>query len=253
MKTIVVMPAYRAARTLEATVQAIPDGSVDELLLVDDASDDDTVAVAEELGIPTIVHSVNRGYGGNQKTCYREALARGADIVIMLHPDNQYDPRLIPAMNAILEFGVCDVILGCRIRSRRQVLAGGMPKWKYFANRVSTFGENLVLGTTLGDFHSGFRAYTRDVLTTIPFEHNSDDFAFDQEFIVQTRHFGFGIGDVPVPVRYFDEASSINFRRSMRYGVGGLGAIAGLGLHRLGVRHDRRFVAKTPSGRTRVR
>ena len=240
------MPAYNAARTLETTVQAIPPGSFDELILVDDSSHDDTVEIARGLGITTIALPKNRGYGGNQKVCYQTALERDADFVVMLHPDNQYDARVIPAMIEFLRLGICDVVFGSRIRNRRQVLSGGMPKWKYFVNRLSTLGENLLLGTVLGDFHSGFRAYTREVLEVIPFDRNSDDFAFDQEFIVQARAFGFVMGDVPVPVRYFSEASSIDFRRSLRYGLGGMGAIGSLGLHRLGIKQDRRFEKTAP-------
>jgi glycosyltransferase involved in cell wall biosynthesis len=240
---VIVMPAYRASLTLADTVAAIPEGSYTSLLLVDDCSPDDTVQVAERLGIPVIRHAKNRGYGGNQKTCYTAALEMGADIVVMLHPDNQYDPRLVPVLTEIIELGICDMVLGSRIRSRRQVFGGGMPKWKYFVNRTSTLVENFVLGTALGDFHSGYRAYSRKVLETVPFHHNSDDFAFDQEFIMQARHFGFEIGDVPVPVRYFEEASSINLKRSLEYGWGAMNSLVSLMLHRAGIRRDRRFIA----------
>lgn len=246
MNIVVVMPAFNAANTVARTVQEIPADSYTSLLLVDDCSTDGTVAAARELGIDVIEHSVNRGYGGNQKTCYRAALDRGADIVVMLHPDNQYDARCIPVMTRIVELGICDMVLGNRIRSRRQVLNGGMPAWKYFANRSSTFVENFILGTALGDFHSGFRTYSRRVLETVPFEMNSDDFAFDQEFIMQARSMGFELGDIPVPVRYFKEASSINLRRSSRYGFEAAKALGSLGLHRAGIRRDVRFIPRSP-------
>jgi len=217
-KIIAVMPAYNAANTLKRTIDDIPPGAVDEIILVDDCSRDDTVAISRELGLTVIVHEQNTGYGGNQKTCYREALARGADYVVMIHPDYQYDSRVIGAAIEFLMLGICDVMLGSRIRTRRETLAGGMPLWKYVANRLLTITENIALGQNLGDFHSGFRAYRRDVLEKIPFEKNTDDFAFDTQFLAQAVYFGFKLGDVPVPVRYFDEASSINFRRSINYG-----------------------------------
>ena len=243
-RVMVVMPAFRAEKTLKDTFDSIPEGSYSKILLVDDGSPDRTVDIARGLGIDVVRHNANRGYGANQKSCYEAALATDAEIVVMLHPDNQYDARCIPVMTYIVRLGICDIVIGSRIRSRRQVLAGGMPAWKYFANRSSTLVENFLLGTALGDVHSGFRAYRRGVLETIPFQHNSDDFAFDQEFIMQARHFGFEMGDIPVPVRYFDQASSIDFRRSVRYGVGTAGALVALGLHRTGLRHDPRFVAK---------
>jgi glycosyltransferase involved in cell wall biosynthesis len=218
-KTIVVMPAYNAEATLEATYRDIPEGSVDEVILVDDASRDNTVAIARDLGLTVIEHERNEGYGANQKTCYREALRREAEIVIMVHPDYQYDARLVPVFVEFLQLGICDVLLGSRIRTRREALKGGMPPYKYLANRVLTTFENVALGQNLGDFHTGFRSYTADVLRTIPWERNSDDFVFDSQFLVQAVHFGFRIGDVPVPVRYFSEASSINFPRSVKYGL----------------------------------
>ena len=246
---MIVMPAFRAAATLRDTFAAIPAGSYRHLLLVDDCSDDATVDVAAELGIPVIRHAVNRGYGANQKTCYEAALRTDADIVVMLHPDNQYDPRLVPVMTEVIALGICDMVMGSRIRSRRQVLAGGMPKWKYFANRATTLAENFVLGTALGDLHSGYRAYRREVLETVPFHSNSDDFAFDQQFIMQARHFGFEIGEIPVPVRYFDDASSIDLRRSLVYGWGAVGCMLALSAHRMGLRSDRRFRPAVPSAR----
>lgn len=243
------MPAFGAEATLRDTFEAIPAGSYEHILLVDDCSDDRTVAVAEELGIPTIRHEVNRGYGANQKTCYEAALATDAEIVVMLHPDNQYDPRLVPVMAEIIDLGICDMVMGSRIRSRRQVLAGGMPRWKYFTNRATTLAENFLLGTALGDLHSGYRAYRREVLESVPFRDNSNDFVFDQELIMQARHFGFEIGEVPVPVRYFDDASSINLRRSLTYGWGAARCMAALSAHRVGIRDDARFL---PSARATV-
>ena len=244
---MIVMPAFRAEATLRSTFEAIPKGSYRNVLLVDDCSDDRTVEVAEGLGISVIRHDANRGYGANQKTCYRAALETDAEIIVMLHPDNQYDPRVVPLMAEIIDLGICDMVLGSRIRSRRQVLAGGMPKWKYFLNRSSTLVENFLLGTALGDFHSGYRAYRRNVLETIPFAQNSDDFAFDQELIMQARHFGFEMGDLPVPVHYFEEASSIDFRRSLFYAWEAMTCISALIAHRLGVRDDRRFIAMADS------
>jgi glycosyltransferase involved in cell wall biosynthesis len=224
-KVAAVMPAYNAEKTLAATVADVPAGSIDEVILVDDGSTDRTVQVAREMGLTVIVHPQNRGYGGNQKTCYREALARGADIVVMIHPDYQYDSRVIPHAVGIIELGICDVVLGSRIRSRQEALAGGMPVYKYLSNRFLTTVENVALGQNLGDFHSGFRVYRREVLEKIPFERNSDDFVFDTQLLVQAVRFGFRLGDIPVPVRYFDEASSINFRRSVVYGLSTLGAV----------------------------
>jgi len=217
-KTIIVMPAYNAAETLEKTYRDIPPGIVDEIILVDDASSDSTVEIARKLGLTVIIHPENRGYGANQKTCYDEALKRNPDIVVMIHPDYQYDSRLIPYIIGFLEKGICDVILGSRIRTRKEALGCGMPKYKYISNRMLTFIENIVLGQNVSDFHSGCRAYTRRVLETIPYHNNSDGFVFDTEFLVQAVYFNFRIGDVPVPVRYFDEASSINFFNSVIYG-----------------------------------
>lgn len=216
---IVVMPAYNAALTLEKTFRDIPAGSVHEVILVDDASTDATVEIARKLGISVICHDKNSGYGGNQKTLYAEALKRPADIVLMIHPDYQYDARIVPYVAGFLTTGICDVVLGSRIRTRRETLECGMPVYKYISNRFLTLIENTVLGQNLGDFHSGFRAYTRRVLETIPYHENSDDFVFDTEFLAQAAFYGFRIGDVPIPTRYFDEASSINFSRSFTYGI----------------------------------
>ena len=219
VKVIIVMPAYNAEETLEKTYNDIPLGMVDEIILVDDASSDRTVVIARKLGLTVIVHSENKGYGANQKTCYDEALKRNPDIVVMIHPDYQYDSRLIPYIIGFLEKGICDVILGSRIRTRKEALECGMPKYKYISNRILTFIENIILGQNLSDFHSGYRAYTRKVLEVIPYHNNSDGFVFDTEFLVQAVYFGFKIGDVPVPVRYFDEASSINLINSTIYGI----------------------------------
>lgn len=232
-RTVAVMPAYNAATTLRRTVGDIPPGSVHEVVLVDDCSRDDTVAVARELGLTVIVHERNTGYGGNQKTCYRRALDLGADFIVMIHPDYQYDSRLIPVAVEILRLGICDCVLGSRIRTRAETLAGGMPIYKYISNRMLTIVENIALGQNLGDFHSGFRAYTRKVLETIPFERNSNDFVFDSQFLAQAVSFGFKLGDIPVPVRYFAEASSINFRRSLKYGLATLGVMGQYWLNRL--------------------
>ena len=218
-KIIIVMPAYNAEETLEKTYNDTPLEIVDEIILVDDASSDRTVEIARRLGLTVIVHSENQGYGANQKTCYDEALKRNPDIVIMIHPDYQYDSRLIPYITGFLEKGICDVILGSRIRTRKEVLECGMPPYKYISNRILTFIENIVLGQNISDFHSGYRAYTRRVLETIPYHTNSDGFVFDTEFLVQAVHFGFKIGDVPVPVRYFSDSSSINFVNSTIYGL----------------------------------
>jgi glycosyltransferase involved in cell wall biosynthesis len=246
-KVIAVMPAYNAETTLPATVADIPPGSVDEIILVDDGSKDRTVELAREMGLTVIVHPQNRGYGGNQKTCYKTALERGADIVVMIHPDYQYDSRIIPHAVGIIELGICDVVLGSRIRSRQEALDGGMPVYKYIANRCLTALENLALGQNLGDFHSGFRAYRRAVLEAVPFEINSDDFVFDSEFLAQAVRLGFKLGDVPVPVRYFKEASSINFRRSVRYGFQTLAVVGKYWLDRLGIRRGPLFRAKPGS------
>ncbi|WP_417389682.1 glycosyltransferase family 2 protein [Gimesia sp.] len=232
-RVIAVMPAYNAASTLERTVADIPEGSVDEIVLVDDCSSDNTVEVAKRLGLTVIQHERNKGYGGNQKTCYRYALSAGADFVVMIHPDYQYDSRVIPVATELIRLGICDVILGSRIRTRAETLAGGMPFYKYVANRFLTIVENIALGQNLGDFHSGFRAYSREVLETVPFDKNSDDFIFDTQFLAQAVHCGFKLSDIPVPVRYFEEASSINFRRSARYGILTLAVMLQYWLNRL--------------------
>ncbi len=244
-KIIAVLPAYNAASTLAATIADFPPDSVDEILLVDDCSKDDTARIASDMGLTVIRHEKNTGYGGNQKTCYRYCLERGADVVVMIHPDYQYDARVIPHAVGIIELGICDVVLGNRVRSRAETLKCGMPWWKYLSNRGLTAFENLALGQNLGEFHSGFRVYRRQVLETIPFESNSDDFVFDTQFLVQAVHFGFRLGDVPVPVRYFDEASQINFRRSTKYGLQTLSTVGAYWLNRLGLKKNRMFQVKT--------
>jgi glycosyltransferase involved in cell wall biosynthesis len=234
-KIIVVMPAYNAAKTLEKTIRDIPKGSVDEIILVDDCSKDGTAGLSRKLGLTTIEHEKNKGYGGNQKTCYREALKRGADVVIMIHPDYQYDSRTTPFLSGLISGGIADFVLGNRIRTRAEALKGGMPIWKYVANRVLTMFENFFTGQNLGEWHSGLRAYSRDVLETIPWEENSDDFVFDQQFLHQAAYFGFRMGDIPVSARYFAEASSINFRRSVVYGLSSLGVMFWVLIARMGV------------------
>jgi glycosyltransferase involved in cell wall biosynthesis len=243
-KVVVVMPAYNAEKTLAATVADMPVGSVDEVILVDDGSKDNTVAVARDMGLTVIVHEQNQGYGGNQKTCYKTALEHGADVVVMIHPDYQYDSRVIPHAVGFIELGICDVVLGNRVRSRMDALKGGMPVYKYLSNRFLTTFENFMLGQNLGDFHSGFRVYSRQVLETIPYEKNSNDFVFDTHFLVQAVRLGFRVGDIPIPTRYFAEASSINFRRSVKYGIQTVWALGQYWLDRLRLRRSPLFVPK---------
>lgn len=218
-KVMIVMPAYNAEKTVQKTLEDIPAEYRSNIILVDDCSKDRTAEVARSFGITTIVHDTNKGYGGNQKTCYREALKAGADIVVMLHPDYQYNPRVIPHLTGIIDNGICDVMLGNRIRTRRETLAGGMPVYKYFSNRFLSLVCNMAAGENLGEWHSGMRAYSRKVLETIPWENNTDDFAFDMQFLAQCSCLGFRMGDLPVETRYFDEASSISFIRSSKYGL----------------------------------
>jgi len=234
-KVIIVMPAYNAERTLERIVAQIPNGCYDELIVVDDGSRDRTVEVARHLPVTLIEHGENRGYGANQKTGYRAALDRGADYVVMLHPDYQYDARIIPATLDILRLEICDVVLGNRIRTRREALAGGMPWAKYAANRALSLVENVLTGQNLGEWHSGFRAYRRCALERIPFERNSDHFVFDSQLLLQAVELDFRLGDLPVPVIYIDEASSIRFAPAARYAVLTLWACCRWLLHHSGL------------------
>ncbi len=218
-RVVVVLPAYNAAKTLEQTYREIPMDIVDEVILVDDASHDDTVELAKQLGIPTFVHDANRGYGANQKTCYREALRRGADIVVMVHPDYQYSPRLVPAMASLIALGQYDVVLGSRILVQ-PARHSGMPLYRYVANRFLTLFENILLERKLSEYHTGFRAWSATVLRTLPLGENSDDFVFDNQMLAQAIYLGFRVGEVSCPARYFEDASSISFARSIVYGFG---------------------------------
>ena len=233
-KVVVVMPAYNAAKTLEATYRGIPLDLVDEIILVDDVSQDDTVEIAERLGLKVIIHAQNRGYGGNQKTCYLAAIRDGADIIVMLHPDNQYDSTLIPELIQPIAEGRADLVLGSRILSGT-ALSGGMPWWKYVSNRGLSFLQNRTFGLALSEYHTGFRAYSRRLLETIPFLLNSEDFVFDAEVIAQAVAFGFRLAEIPVPTRYFPEASSVGFRRSVVYGLKTLLTLAKFKLDRAGL------------------
>lgn len=218
-KVIVVMPAYNAQKTLEKTFRDIPKNFADDVIVVDDDSQDQTVKIAKRLGLTTIIHPKNLGYGGNQKTCYREALKRGAEVVVMIHPDYQYDAKLTEYLVKPVQEKVFDIMLGSRIRSRSEALEGGMPYYKYVSNRLLTFIENIILGLTLSEYHTGFRAFSSRVLKTLPFEKFSDDFVFDQQILIAAAKADFKIGEIAVPVRYFPEASSINFSRSTKYGI----------------------------------
>ena len=239
-RVCVVLPAYNAAATLRQTVAEIDRHVADDIILVDDASSDETVKVARELGLYHVVHPRNRGYGGNQKTCYVEALTRGADIVVMLHPDYQYSPRLLPAMAGMVASGHFDCVLGSRILGVG-ALKGGMPVWKYIANRALTFAENLLLGYKLAEYHTGYRAFSRALLEKLPLEENSDDFVFDNQMLAQALWFEFDIGEVSCPTRYFAEASSINFRRSVKYGFSVLATAIQYRLAALRLARPRRF------------
>ncbi len=219
LKIVVVMPAYNAAKTLQRTYDAIPHDVVDDILLVDDASSDETVRLAQSLGIHTYVHDSNYGYGRNQKTCYNEALKLGADVVVMLHPDYQYSPRLVTAMASMITSDEFDVVLASRILGIG-ALAGGMPRYKYVANRFLTAFQNAMQGHKLSEYHTGYRAFSRKVLESLPLQENSDDFVFDNQMLAQAMFQGFRFGEISCPTRYFEEASSINFRRSVKYGLG---------------------------------
>lgn len=233
-KIIVIMPAYNAEKTLEKTYDDIPFEIVDDVVLVDDASRDNTPEIARRMGIHTIVHEKNLGYGGNQKSCYRAALELGADIVVMVHPDYQYTPKLIPAMASMIAYGEFDAVLASRILGTG-ALEGGMPFYKYIANRFLTLIENLLLGHKLSEYHTGYRAFSREVLERLPLEKNSNDFVFDNQMIAQIIWFGYRIGELSCPTKYFEEASSINFRRSMVYGLGVLKTAAMFRLQKWGI------------------
>jgi len=243
---VIVMPAYNAAQTLERTYADIPESIVDRIILVDDVSRDQTVDIARNLGLQVIVHRQNRGYGGNQKTCYGAALEAGADVVVMLHPDYQYDATRIPALIEPILEGKADLMLGSRFLG--DPLAGGMPRWKYVSNRFLTIVENLAFGLHLSEYHTGLRAYSRHLLETIPYQLNSDDFVFDQELIAQVVAAGMRnrIGEIAVPTRYFEEASSVGFKRSVVYGLSTLRVVARYLLHRLRVRRSPKLIARRP-------
>ncbi len=235
-KLIVVMPAYNAEQTLTRTYNELPHEIIDEVILVDDYSADRTAELAAQLGIKTVIrHEKNTGYGGNQKTCYTVALQHGADIVVMVHPDYQYSPRLCGAIAWMVASGEYDMVLASRILGKTAI-SGGMPLWKYIANRILTAIENILLGIRLSEYHTGYRAFSRDVLLTLPLHENTDDFAFDNQIIVQAAYFGFNIGEISCPTRYMAESSSINFRRSVKYGFGVLGAALAYRLHVWGLR-----------------
>src|SRR4051794_20656369 len=245
-KVVIVMPAYNAAKTLERTYSDIPHDLVDHVILVDDVSKDQTVDIARQLGLDVVVHRQNLGYGGNQKTCYDRALEWGADVVVMLHPDYQYDATRIPDLIAPILAGDADLMLGSRFLG--DPLAGGMPRWKYVSNRFLTNVENVAFGLRLSEYHTGLRAYSRRLLERIPYRLNSDDFVFDQELVAQVVAAGMRrrIGEIAVPTRYFEEASSVGFRRSVVYGTSTLRVVARYLLHRLGVRRSPKLTARNP-------
>jgi glycosyltransferase involved in cell wall biosynthesis len=232
-KIAVVMPAYNAERTLEQTVRELPD-VVDIKILVDDSSNDKTAQLSESLGVRTFIHDANYGYGRNQQTCYREAIAAGADIVVMVHPDYQYAPALVSAMAGMVASGIYDMVLASRILGGG-ALKGGMPRYKYIANRLLTGFQNVFLGAKLSEYHTGFRAFSREVLQTLPLLENSDDFVFDNQMIAQSIMFGFRLGEISCPTKYFEEASSINFKRSVTYGLGVLQTTASFVAHKMGI------------------
>lgn len=237
---VVVLPAYNAARTLEDTYRDIPAGAADRVVLVDDASHDRTAEIARRLGIDTFSHLKNLGYGGNQKTCYTKALELGAEIVIMLHPDYQYTPKLIPAMVALLRSGEYDVVLGSRILGG-QAIRGGMPRYKYYANRALTMAQNLLMGQKLSEYHTGYRAFSRRVLESVPWQGNSDDFVFDNQMLSQILFQGFRVAEITCPTKYFREASSIDFTRSLKYGLGCLHTALLYRLQKMGLCHRQMF------------
>jgi len=241
-KLIVVMPAYNAAKTLERTCQELPLDTIDELILVDDASADSTAALSRSLGVTTICHEKNMGYGRNQKTCYEEALKRGADVVVMVHPDYQYSPKLVLPLAGMIAFDVYDAVIASRILGNG-ALEGGMPLYKYISNRFLTAFQNLLIGQKLSEYHTGYRGFSRQVLESLPLEENTDDFLFDNEMLAQIVFFNYRIGEISCPTKYFDEASSINFVRSVRYGVGVLLTSIKFRLQRMGLGSFRIFSA----------
>jgi glycosyltransferase involved in cell wall biosynthesis len=241
----VVMPAYNAEKTLKKTYDEIPKDIVDDVILTDDASTDETVKISRELDIKTFVHTVNKGYGGNQKTCYQAALKSGADIVIMLHPDYQYTPKLILPMASMMTEGLFDAMIGSRILGNKAMM-GGMPLYKYVSNRILTLSENLLIQQKLSEYHTGYRAFSRKVLETIPLLENSDDFVFDNQMLCQTLYFGFDVGEVSCPALYFDDASSISFSRSVTYGLGVMQTAMKYAMARRGMGHFRIF---NPNGK----
>ena len=240
-RVIVVLPAYNAEKTLMATYEDIPKDIVDDVILVDDGSRDNTAEISKKLGIKTIIHPSNKGYGANQKTCYREALKKNPDMIIMLHPDYQYSPKLIPAMASMISSGLYDVVLASRILGRG-ALRGGMPFYKYISNRVLTMIENYMLGYKLTEYHTGYRAYSSEVLENIPFMKNSDDFVFDNEILAQIIYFKYRIAEISCPTRYFPEASSINFSRSVKYGFGVLATGLKFLIHKMKIKKVSIFV-----------
>jgi len=235
------MPAYNAGKTLEKTYRKVPHSIVDEVILVDDKSRDETVKIAKRLGIKTFVHDKNKGYGGNQKTCYKEALKIGADIVVMLHPDYQYDPCLITPMACMICEGVYDAVIGSRIITSG-ALRGGMPFYKYIANRFLTLVENLLIGEKLSEYHTGYRAFSKEVLESIPLDKNSDDFVFDNQMLLQCLYFGFKVGEVSCPTLYNKDSSSIDFKRSVKYGIGVLATGLKYFLGKMGIYRSKIFV-----------
>ncbi len=239
-KIVVVMPAYNAEQTLRQTYSEIPRQYIDEVILVDDRSSDKTAEIARSLGCRTVVHVENRGYGGNQKTCYTEALKTGADVVVMLHPDYQYTPKLLVAMAAAIAVGQYDVMLGSRVLCQ-SAIDGGMPVYKYVANRLLTLFENILLGNRLSEYHTGYRAFSREVLETLPLNENSDDFVFDNQMLAQITYFGFSMGEISCPTKYFDEASSISLMRSTTYGIGVLKTSVLYRLNKMGLIDNRIF------------
>lgn len=240
-KIVVVMPAYNAEKTVRKTYLDLPKDLISEVILVDDASKDKTVEKARKLGISVFVHDKNKGYGGNQKTCYDQALKRNPDIIVMVHPDYQYDAKLVGVMCEPIVNGRAEIMLGSRVQTRNQVLAGGMPLWKYFANRLLTLFENLAMGLNLSEYHTGFRAFSASVLKTVPYHRFSNDFVFDQQILISALSYGFNISEIPVPCKYFPEASSINFKRSTKYGLLTLWTVLSYLLNEIGIIKNRIF------------